>query len=398
MPRKAKKCAKGAGTIRKRSDGRWEARFTSGFDRASGKQIQKSIYGNTQREVREKLSQTTVEVDDGTYLDPCLMTVGEWITIWMAEYTGDKKWSTLKNYRAAVNTHIIPALGRYKLSQLNPHILQAFINSLLRGDGKEKPLSAKTVKNVHGVLRKSLAVAVQLEYLKRNPAEKVILPRVEKKAIKPLTDAQVVSLVATAGCDGFGTLFKVVVFTGLRLGEALGLTWDCVDFSKHRITINKQLQKRPLKDGGYVFSSLKNDKIRVIAPAPYVLDLLKEWQQKQKEDRLMAGTAWEGWRNERERQTALVFTNELGGHLHPQTVYNHFKKLAASIGAPNARVHDLRHTYAVLSLQNGDDVKTVQGNMGHATAAFTLDVYGHVSERMKKDSANRMQHYIEQMR
>ena len=76
----------------------------------------------------------------------------------------------------------------------------------------------------------------------------------------------------------------------------------------------------------------------------------------------------------------------------------HFKKLAASVGAPNARVHDLRHTYAVLSLQNGDDVKTVQGNLGHATAAFTLDVYGHVSERMKEDSANRMQQYIEGLR
>lgn len=343
MPRKSKKSAKGAGTIRKRSDGRWEARFTAGFDPATGKQIQKSIYGKTQREVRERLSQTTVEVDDGTYIEPCLMTVEEWVTIWLKEYTSDKKWSTLKNYRAVVNTHIIPALGRYQLAQLNPHILQGFINSLLRGNGKGKSLSAKTVKNVHGVLRKSLAVAVQLEYLKRNPAEKIILPRVEKKAIKPLSDEQVRSMVATAGYDGFGTLFKVVVFTGLRLGEALGLTWDCVDFNKHRLTIDKQLQKRPLKDGGYVFAPLKNDKIRVIAPAPYVLDLLKEWQQKQKEDRLMAGSAWEGWQSEKERQTALVFTNELGGHLHPQTVYNHFKKLAASVGAPDARVHDLRH-------------------------------------------------------
>lgn len=92
-----------------------------------------------------------------------------------------------------------------------------------------------------------------------------------------------------------------------------------------------------------------------------------------------------------------MFTTPFGAHLHPQTVYNHFKKLAAQVGAPNARVHDLRHTYAVLSLQNGDDVKTVQNNLGHATAAFTLDVYGHVSERMKEDSAMRMQRYIENL-
>lgn len=188
-----------------------------------------------------------------------------------------------------------------------------------------------------------------------------------------------------------------MVFTGLRLGEALGLTWDCVDFQKKRLTINKQLQKRPLADGGFVFAPLKNDKVRIIAPAPFVLDLLWQWQQRQKEDRLIAGGLWEGWKNEQERQASIVFTNDLGGHLHPQTVLVHFKKLAASVGAPNARVHDLRHTYAVLSLQNGDDVKTVQENLGHATAAFTLDVYGHVSERMKEASAQRMQQYIEAM-
>ena len=392
-----KKNAQGAGTIRKRSDGRWEARFTKGFDPVTGKQIQKSIYGKTQKEVREKLAQVTVELDEGTYTDPCQMTLAAWMEIWLTEYAGDKKWSTVKHYKAQVKAHILPALGHYTLSQLNPHIIQAFDNALRRGSKNSKPLTPKSVRNVHGILRKCLSVAVQLEYIRRNPAEAVILPRVEKKAIKPLTDEQVSGLVASAGNDGFGTLFKVVVFTGLRLGEALGLTWDCVDFAKQRLTIDKQLQKRPLSEGGFVFASLKNDKVRVIAPAPYVMTLLREWQKKQMENRLLAGPDWTGWKNDKERQSSIVFTNELGGHLHPQTVYNHFKKLAASVGAPDARVHDLRHTFAVLSLQNGDDVKTVQGNMGHATAAFTLDVYGHVSERMKEDSASRMQRYIDDM-
>ena len=392
-----KKNAQGAGTIRKRSDGRWEARFTKGFDPITGKQIQKSIYGKTQKEVREKLAQVTVELDEGTYADPCQMTLAAWLEIWMTEYMGDKKWSTIKSYKAQVRTHILPALGHYTLSQLNPHIIQVFDNALLRGGKNAEPLTPKSVRNVHGVLRKCLSVAVQLEYIRCNPAEAVILPRVEKKAVKPLTDEQVSKLVVSAGNDGFGTLFKVVVFTGLRLGEALGLTWDCVDFSKQRLTIDKQLQKRPLSEGGFVFASLKNDKVRVIAPAPYVMSLLREWQKKQMENRLLAGSDWTGWKNDKERQSSIVFTNELGGHLHPQTVYSHFKKLAASVGAPEARVHDLRHTFAVLSLQNGDDVKTVQGNMGHATAAFTLDVYGHVSERMKEDSANRMQRYIDDM-
>lgn len=397
MPRKSKKNAQGAGTIRKRSDGRWEARFTTGFDPVTGKQVQKSIYGKTQKEVREKLTELTMEVDTGTYIEPSKMTLEQWMTIWLDEYMFDKKWSTIKHYKAQANTSIILALGRYPLSQLDPHLIQTFYNSLLRGKGRTKPLSPKSIRNVHGILSKCLSTAVRLEYMRQNPAESVTLPRVTKKEIKPLTDEQVSRMVAQAGTDGFGTLFKVVVFTGLRLGEALGLTWDCVDFQKKRLTINKQLQKRPLADGGFVFAPLKNDKIRVIAPAPFVLDLLWQWQQRQKEDRLIAGGLWEGWKNEQERQASIVFTNDLGGHLHPQTVLVHFKKLAASVGAPNARVHDLRHTYAVLSLQNGDDVKTVQENLGHATAAFTLDVYGHVSERMKEASAQRMQQYIEAM-
>lgn len=397
MQRKAKKNAQGAGTIRKRSDGRWEARFTVGFNPTTGKQVQKSIYGKTQKEVRERLTEVTMEVDTGTYVEPSKMTLEQWMGIWLDEYMFDKKRSTVKHYKAQVKTNILPALGRYPLSQLDPHLIQTFYNSLLRGKGRTKPLSPKSIRNIHGILSKCLSTAVKLEYIRRNPAESVTLPRVDRKEIKPLTDGQVSKMVAQAGNDGFGTLFKVVVFTGLRLGEALGLTWDCVDFQKNRLTINKQLQKRPLADGGFTFAPLKNDKVRVIAPAPFVLTLLKQWKQKQAEDKLLSGSLWQGWKTEKERQAAIVFANELGGHLHPQTVYNHFKKLAASVGAPQARVHDLRHTYAVLSLQNGDDVKTVQGNLGHATAAFTLDVYGHVSEHMKEASAQRMQQYIENM-
>lgn len=109
---------------------------------------------------------------------------------------------------------------------------------------------------------------------------------------------------------------------------------------------------------------------------------------------MKAGPAWRGWNTVEEQKTWLVFTTEFGNHYCPQTVYAHFKKIARQIGAEKANVHSLRHTYAVLCLQNGDDVKTVQSNLGHATAAFTLDVYGHVSEKMKQDSANRMEAYM----
>lgn len=106
--------------------------------------------------------------------------------------------------------------------------------------------------------------------------------------------------------------------------------------------------------------------------------------------RLKAGPAW--------ADTGLVFTDGLGEHLSPHTVYNHYKRIVKSIGLPNARFHDLRHSYAVAAIQSGDDIKTVQGNLGHATASFTLDVYGHVTEKMKRDSAERMQAYIDSIK
>ena len=123
------------------------------------------------------------------------------------------------------------------------------------------------------------------------------------------------------------------------------------------------------------------------------MDILKGVREKQIRARLYAGEVWQGWQNEEQRAKWYVFATDLGQHLSPQTVYIHHKKIAAAAGAPDARLHDLRHTYAVLSLQNGDDIKTVQVALGHATAAFTLDVYGHVSEKMQKDSADRMQQY-----
>ena len=117
----------------------------------------------------------------------------------------------------------------------------------------------------------------------------------------------------------------------------------------------------------------------------------------QLEQRLAAGELWQGWQSQEDMKTALVFLRDDGSNITAAALYQRYKHLAEKIGKPESRVHDLRHTFAVLSLQNGDNVKTVQDNLGHATAAFTLDVYGHVSERMKEDSAARMQAYIDNM-
>ncbi len=392
----AKRAAQGAGTIRKKVVTRkgkqytyWEARVTTGRDPGTGKQIQRSITGKTQKEVREKLQAAAVAVNEGDYFEPSKMTLARWVEIWLSEYMGDKKYLTVKHYKAQCKTHIVPSLGAVKLAELTTPQIQAFYNGLQRGG-----MAAKSVRNIHGILTKCLSTAVQVNYLKANPASMVTLPKVEKKEVNPLTDEQVKAFLDIAAGDEYEIILKVILFTGLRESEATGLTWDCIDFKAGTIKVCKQLQKRPLEDGGFVFAPLKNNKTRILKPAPFVMELLERRRKEQAAQRLAAGGAWEGWATPEAHKTALVFTTVIGSNLSPQTVYNHYKKLAAKIGAPNSRVHDLRHTFAVLSLQNGDDVKTVQGNLGHATAAFTLDVYGHVSEKMKDDSAARMEAYI----
>lgn len=172
----------------------------------------------------------------------------------------------------------------------------------------------------------------------------------------------------------------------MREGEAIGLTWDCVGFEHGKLAVDKQLQREKKKGAKYVFSTVKNGKTRVIVPAPWVMQLLKIQKVRQAEWRLKAGSAWE--------KSDLAFTDELGQFLWIHNVYRDFKKIVTSIGLPQVRLHDLRHSYAIASIQAGDDIKTVQSNLGHATTAFTLDVYGHVASQMKQASADRMEGFL----
>lgn len=418
MPRKSNtRAAQGAGSIRQRADGTWEARFMAGHDPGTGKPIRKSVYAKTQKECRQKLAQAVAAVDNNDYFEPSKMELSAWLDIWTSEYMGDKKYLTVKQYKAAVKNHIKPSLGAVKLSQLMPHTIQKFYNTLLSEgrkipkrdkDGKivkkdgntvyeSAPMAAKAVRNIHGVLTKALSVAVDIGYLRTNPADRVTLPRVEKKELIPMTDAQVKDFLRVASTDSLEIIMKVILFTGLRESEALGLTWDCIDFKAGTVKVCKQLQKRKLEDGGATLAPTKSGRTRVLKPAPFVMGLLERQYREQAAQRLKMGDMWQGWQTAEERKTALVFTTPEGKYISQTSLRYHFKKVAKAIGAPDCRVHDLRHTFAVLSLQNGDDIKTVQGNLGHATAAFTLDVYGHVSERMKDDSAARMETYIKSL-
>ncbi len=389
MPRKATtRRAAGEGTIRQRSDGRWEGKVTLGTDPGTGKQLRKSVYGSTQKEVRLKLQQIKHDISEGTYTEPSRMPLGEWLDIWLREYTGGIKEHTAVTYETQVRMHIKPALGAVRLTDLRPHEIQTFYNDLHK-EGEGKPaLSPKTIKNVHGVLHRALDQAVIIGYVKHNPCVGVRLPRVEEAEMHPLDDDQIAAFLKAIAGNEYETLFLVDLFTGMRQSEIMGLTWDCVDFESGTIYIDKQLIHEKKKGGIYKFGTPKNDKARRITPAPFVMRALAERKLKQQADKLKMGEYWQNDMN-------LVFTLPSGEHYAHNTLSHNFKRMAKVIGVPEACFHDLRHTYAVSSLRAGDDVKTVQENMGHHTAAFTLDKYGHVTTHMRNESAARMQAFIE---
>lgn len=412
------KNAQNAGTIRKKPITRngkvyeyWEARVTVGRDAGTGRQRQKSFIGKTQAEARKKMQSALAKIEEGTYFEPNKITVKQWLELWLKEFCNDVKYNTKKSYSAVCRTHIIPALGAVKLCNLKPAQIQAFYNMLER-EGKtvtrtddtgkkiteRQPLSVKSIRIVHGVLMSALSKAVDMEYLRDNPAERVTIPKIIKgvntKEIAPLTDEQVKLFLKEVEADEYKNILKTILFLGLREAEAIGLTWDCINFEENTVKVYQQWQKRPKRDGGSQFAPLKNNKQRTIVASPYVMDIFRQEKERQKVIKVRACHYWQGWQTEEEFKTALIFTTTDGNPINCTTLFDHYKAVITRVGCPNSCVHDLRHTYAVLSLQNGDDYKTVQENLGHATASFTLDVYGHVSKKMQTDSANRMQNYI----
>ena len=382
----AKRAAQGSGTIRKKTVTRsgkqytyWEARATVGRDPGTGRQIQRSITGKTQREVREKLQAAAVAVNEGTYTTPSRITVGEWLDAWAAEYLTGRKPNTVRIYKNNISRHIKPALGAVRLDKLRPHAVQGFVNGL-------SELAPATVRLIHKTLHQALEKAVSLGYIPRNPAARCELPKLEQKEIIPLTDEQVAALLRAAQGTDMEYLVTVALFTGLRLSELLGLTWNAVDMKRGTITVNKQLSRPDQREGG-LFISPKNGKARIITAAASVVKALQAQKRRQSELRLKAGAMWCNSHD-------LVFTTEAGDPLDQWRAEAGFSRVLTAAGLEGVRFHDLRHTYAVNAIRAGDDIKTIQGNLGHSSAAFTLDKYGHFTERMKQDSAQRMEGFI----
>ena len=363
MARKNKKREAGSSSITKRKDGRWQGQYVSDYDPKTGKLRRHTIYGKTQKEVAEKLRAATSSIDNGTFQEPRKITVAEYAAEYMTTHVATLTDSTQRSYEKNLRLHILPALGTRRLTDLTHREVQRFASSLGAGG---KGLAPKTVHTVFGTLHALLTAAQRDEILQRNIADFCSLPRVTQTRAKAITSAELNQFLDLIRKDEFYYLFFLDIFSGMRQSEILGLRWADIDWKQNSLVVRQQLQQK-CKKGDYSYTQKQHTK-----------------QQRQ---RLAAGPLWNN-------SFDLVFTNEFGRALNHQTVYKHLKRLLRSCGMGDYTFHSLRHSFATISLENGDDIKTVQTNLGHSTASFTLKTYAHVSDQMQRSSAARMEKLI----
>ena len=369
-----KKAPNGSGTIRKKKPNLYEGRIMINLQRYN-------VYGATKTAVQEKLnelSQRQVPTQHQTVAADNGYTVQQWLDKWQSEFLIQVTKNTSKRYKMDVQLHIVPYIGNIALSKLTVSQVQSMYNTLFKSG-----LSAKSVKCTHGVLHEALDKAVELGHIAANVTENCSVPKLAAYEMKPMKSEEVGRFLEAIKGHRYEDVYYTALFTGMRESELMGLTWDCVDLESGTIRIYRQLQ-RTYEGGKYEFRSPKNHKGRIIKPARDVIDRLSKLDSRY----IDSGT------NPAER---FVFTDSKGGHMTINMLYKPFKQIAKQIGLGDMRFHDLRHTYAMLSLQSGCDIKTLSSNLGHATSAFTLDRYGHVSEEMHALSSSRMQQLIESL-
>lgn len=398
MAEKRKKSPNGSGTIRKRSDGRWEGRYTAGFDKETGKAKQKSVYGKTQAEVAQKIRKLTAEIDAGTYIDISSVTLEDWLIKWQKIYLINIKDTTKKSYQDNINLHIIPQLGKIKIGKLTPYNIQEFYQFLITEGHKNvdkdgnityEPLSAKTVKNIHAILHKALKQATLPPHslIKINPADAVVLPKVVKKEMNILTEEQISVFIDAISHHWFGPIYIIALFCGLRRGECIAIKLENIDREKKCIKVDSQIQRDRLNKTGLHVTSLKNDTPRTIYPPQIVFDYI-DWYLEMVRDPLSKLHADE-W-----TETGLLFVNETGGYLDPDNVLAVFKTILRNNNLPDVRLHDLRHTFATINLAQGVDIKTLQESLGHYDPGFTLKQYGHSTEKMKQAQQSQLDSFV----
>ncbi|KEI48446.1 integrase [Enterococcus faecium UC7256] len=368
--------------MRKRGK-RWYYYFEDINDDGSRKKVEK-VGGDTRPEAEAALRKVLSDIDEtGQYFLGTDTRVKQYLDFWMEEYVKlNLKYNTYENYRFTIKNHINGYLGKKKLTDLSPALLQNFINAEFK-----KGYSKKTMTITHSVLKNALNMAVYpWGLIKQNPMLYVKIPKYEER---PTTkkDLKIISLEdfdhmleITPEGHPFYIPLNIGFYTGMRVGEVCGLTWDNVDFSNGTITVEKQMVKN---DGAWVYGTPKTSSSnRTIFIGQTLLAILKKHKKQQLENRMKYGKLY--------IDSNAVCTKEYGELVTPSVVKWNTRRISNALSL-SFNFHSLRHTHATLLLENGAKMKEISDRLGHSRISITMDTYSHVTDKMRNETVDIME-------
>ena len=374
-----------AGSIEKRGKNSYRLTVSEGFD-LDGKPMihRKTVHGN-KKDAEVELAKFVTEVQNGLVIDGKSLKFSEFTEIWKRDY-GSKELapSTYKRYCRMLETRLLPYFGHFYINKIKPTDIMKFYDllekdtQLVRKQGNngaktKKPLSGKTILEHHRLLRAMLHKAVYWQLIVANPAERVQPPKARKPKRRSYDDEQTKILLESLELlSSEDTKYKVAiiltVFTGVRLGELMGLEWTDVDFKNGIISINRSSQY--LSDMGVFTKVPKTESsIRDVAIPDFIVSLLEEYKLWYEEQKSIYGELW--------MNSDRLFVQADGKPMHPSTISKWFVKYVGQIGLPVINFHGLRHTNASLLVAQNIDIAVISARLGHAQISTTLDFYVH---------------------
>lgn len=404
--RRLRKRANGEGSVYQRSDGRWVAEVTVGYDE-NGRQQKACAYGRTQSEACGRLAELRSRMAQGLPAKPERQTVSQFLTTWLDTVCCPPNVSlkTNRTYRDLCEDHIIPALGRLELSKLAPQHVQQLVSDLLdkpkpgrkkkhpegpQGQASAPPeperLSSRTVKHCRDVLRAALNVAMKWNLVTRNAAALVAIPTTRKRKPQVFDRTQAGAFLEAIYADRLEALFWLALCIGPREGELLGLQWTDFDFENGRVYLIRSLQrvKRPEEKSSHLelLPTKTQESERGLWLPQIVLEKVLAHRTRQDEERKLAGSAW--------HETSMVFTTSIGTMLDARNMLRVYYRLRDGAQIPKIRFHDLRHSAATILKMAGIPDQAIQKLLGHASVRTTQDIYTHLTLDAEKGAAEKM--------
>lgn len=374
-----------AGSIEKRGKNSYRLTVSEGFDLNGNPMIHRKTVHGTKKDAEVELAKFVTEVQNGLVVDGKSLKFSEFTEIWKRDY-GSKELapSTYKRYCRMLETRLLPYFGHFYINKIRPTDIMKFYDllekdtQLIRKKGNngtktKKPLSGKTILEHHRLLRAMLHRAVYWQLIVSNPAERVQAPRAKKPKRRSYDDEQTKILLENLEQLSIeDTKYKVAiiltVFTGVRLGELMGLEWQDIDFKNGIISINRSSQY--LSDMGVFTKVPKTESsIREIAIPEFIISLLGEYKLWYEEQKSIYGELW--------TNSDRLFVQANGKPMHPSTISKWFVKYVGQIGLPVINFHGLRHTNASLLVAQNIDIAIISARLGHAQISTTLNFYVH---------------------